>query len=76
MLNVILTPALFLKVKALANVLTLQRQCSLNSYYCPEQKSSEFIILLNSFITIQFTMASSMRRIKGLYSALRPALKG
>jgi len=76
MLNVILIPSLFLKVKALVDVLTLQRHWGLNSYYCLELRSSEFILLLNSFMTIWFTMASSMRRNKYPYSAMRPALKG
>jgi len=76
MLNVILTPTIFLKVKALADVLALQRHWGLNSYYCLEQRSFEFILLLNSFMTTQFTMASSTHRIKCPYSAMRPALKG
>jgi hypothetical protein len=75
MLNVIPTSTLFLKVKALADVLTLHIHWGLNSYYCSEQRSSEIILLLNSFMTIRFTMASSMQRIKCPYSA-RPALKG
>jgi len=77
MLNVILNSTFFFsKIKALVEVLTLQRHWALNSYYRLEHRSSEIILLLNSFMTIQFTMAHSMQRIKYPYSATRPALKG
>jgi hypothetical protein len=54
---------------------TLQGHWGLNSDCCPRWKSFKFIPV-NAFVTLQCTKTSIVWRIKGLYSAPTPALKG
>ena len=56
-------------------LLSLQWQV-LNSNYCTGQRGFKLLITVNAFTTVRYTEADSMWGIKGLYSALRPTLKG
>jgi hypothetical protein len=64
MLNVILNFHSFYSLRLFPHLLTLQRHLGLNSNYCPGRRTFKFTVLLNAFMTTQFTVIAAFEELK------------